>query len=218
MRLCVGLIVLAPVSRWMIVAGTGNGVMAFASLIGCADTLAAGALLAILVRSNVSPRALWRTCVALACASGATLTYVVGSFGYGNYWSPRYYMATPNLNILLYTLLATLFASVIGITVLQSGFWTRILTNRALRHIGKISCGLYIYHWPILNWWPALAQRIHIVTGTEHGADRIVILLTEWGLTYAVTLASWRFLEMPILGLKRRFSAVSEPSRSTLVV
>ncbi|WP_114944865.1 acyltransferase family protein [Microvirga calopogonii] len=63
----------------------------------------------------------------------------------------------------------------------------RLLGNRALVFVGKISYSLYLWHWPvfvIFRWtW-----------GLETPLTRVVAV----ALAFALALASWRFVETPV--------------------
>ncbi len=63
---------------------------------------------------------------------------------------------------------------------------------------GDYSYGIYLYHFPIL-------QAIHAVYGFAHWG----VLLAAGALPVVVTaMASWHFVEKPILKLRKRFSLV----------
>jgi peptidoglycan/LPS O-acetylase OafA/YrhL len=71
----------------------------------------------------------------------------------------------------------------------------------ALRHIGRISYGLYVYHWFV----PPALDLIRPGISDPHGAApklAMAALLTL--VTLAVAEASWWLVERPILGLKDR--------------
>ena len=82
---------------------------------------------------------------------------------------------------------------------------SRVAASPALRYLGKISYGLYVYH--LLATW--VADRIlAIPSGTARGGLRFVLALA---ITIAAAAVSYRFLETPFLNLKRKFTYV--PSR-----
>lgn len=64
----------------------------------------------------------------------------------------------------------------------------RLLSIRPLTYIGKISYGLYLWHWPILQ----------ALTATRTGLHGPALLAARMGATTVCTLASFYLLENPI--------------------
>jgi peptidoglycan/LPS O-acetylase OafA/YrhL len=64
---------------------------------------------------------------------------------------------------------------------------TRLLEFRPLVHLGQISYGLYLYHWPIGLWFPF------------DGMPRLVAGLLQFFITWVVSVLSYRLLELPIM-------------------
>ena len=93
-----------------------------------------------------------------------------------------------------FTLIAVLFAFVVfGLANSDSGLG-RALSCRPLRFVGKISYGLYIWHFPVFR---ALAR--HMETGTRIGRLGLGLFLA-----FTATLISWYVVERPALKLKNR--------------
>ena len=72
----------------------------------------------------------------------------------------------------------------------------RVLEQRTIVAIGKISYGLYLWHLPV--FW--------IVTEHVGGLRFLFLLPLEVGLTFAIAIASYRFVELPIVRQKARFT------------
>lgn len=70
------------------------------------------------------------------------------------------------------------------------------LSLPALRHIGTISYGLYLYHHPIYHYFGLLPNE------EKAAAPTPVEITLAIGLTYAVAIASYHFWERPFLRLK----------------
>ena len=73
--------------------------------------------------------------------------------------------------------------------------------SRIVQRLGKVSYGFYIFHLPIL--WLAF-----MVSGAERGSLTVLNLIATglaFALTWMLAEASFRFLEMPFLNMKRRF-------------
>jgi peptidoglycan/LPS O-acetylase OafA/YrhL len=79
-----------------------------------------------------------------------------------------------------------------------SGWLARALGREPLVGIGRISYGLYLWHLPIVYGCGALA-----VDGTPPDYPRAALAI---GFTFLVAVASFRWVEQPMLRLKRRFT------------
>jgi len=105
---------------------------------------------------------------------------------------------------ILYTLTPILFACLLLLSLHPNprGWTRRVCENAFLRHIGKYSYGMYVFHhmfeyawkrgfgdWLLAsNWNPVLAQTTYI--------------LLAFGGTYLLARASWVLIERPFLRLK----------------
>jgi peptidoglycan/LPS O-acetylase OafA/YrhL len=78
-----------------------------------------------------------------------------------------------------------------------AGWLARAFGREPLVGIGRISYGLYLWHFPIVYSCGAL-----IVDGTRPDLPRAALAI---GLTFAAAIASFRWVERPMLRLKRRF-------------
>jgi peptidoglycan/LPS O-acetylase OafA/YrhL len=181
-----------PLRFW--VAGT-QGVDSVASYVlpfTRMDGLAAGSFLAVFLRLGLPdfiPFDRWVARLVLLWAGWE----VVGIFLHGTEHR-------------LYTLSALLFASLLYLSLNPHprALLRRVFEASFLRHLGKYSYGLYIFHlmfeyvwWacfrdPFLGrgWSPALAQTVYVV-------------LASVG-TYLLARASWALIEQPFLKLKER--------------
>jgi peptidoglycan/LPS O-acetylase OafA/YrhL len=79
-----------------------------------------------------------------------------------------------------------------------SGWLASALGRQPLVGIGRISYGLYLWHFPIVWGCGALA-----VDGTPTDFPRAALAV---GLTFLTAAASFRWIEQPILKIKRRFT------------
>ena len=88
-----------------------------------------------------------------------------------------------------YLLVAVATAAVIGAAVQPRRNLVRaVLAPRVLRWIGRISYGLYLWHWPIYL----------TLTEARTGLDGTALLLMRLGVTTGVALASYFLVELPI--------------------
>ena len=86
---------------------------------------------------------------------------------------------------------SALFAGVVAVLiggVVQPGPVSSVLSMRPLAWIGRISYGLYLWHWPIDVW--LVPSRVHLGT-TALNALRL-------GATFAAAIASYYLVERPI--------------------
>jgi peptidoglycan/LPS O-acetylase OafA/YrhL len=105
---------------------------------------------------------------------------------------------------------AVLVAIVIAAAVQPTGALRRFLGLRPLRYIGRISYGLYLWHWPVIVF--VNGNRSGYV-GNRLNALRIVI-------TVALTLASYYLIEQPVLkgALKPRLARIVLPASIVVVL
>ncbi len=78
----------------------------------------------------------------------------------------------------------------------SNGKLCALLSNPVTSYIGKISYGLYLYHFPIYYFFGNLQS--------ESATIPTIVLST--GVTFLVSIASFQFIEKPILRLKSRFA------------
>jgi len=105
-----------------------------------------------------------------------------------------------------YTLLNYFFAVIIY-TVVKHGLFVRFLDSALLRYLGKISYGLYVYHFPII--WFSIRVRDY---GAVDPFAKPLIALISFLATLLVASLSYKYLEKPLLNLKERFFALKTES------
>lgn len=77
-----------------------------------------------------------------------------------------------------------------------------VLDMSFLQYLGKISYGLYVYHWFV----PKIALTIAERTGVEVPASEWVQFMLYSTISVCIAMASWHVMEQPILSLKKKFS------------
>jgi len=87
---------------------------------------------------------------------------------------------------------------VADIVARPSGWLASALSRQPLVAIGRISYGLYLWHFPIVYACGALA-----LDGAPPDLPRAALAI---GLTFLVAAASFRWIEQPMLRLKQRFA------------
>ncbi|MBK9383291.1 MAG: acyltransferase [Planctomycetes bacterium] len=191
--LLVAVLVGAPWLRWSLLDHVG--VRGIYVLTPCRiDTLACGALLALAWdsawRTTVQRAARWLALPAFACVSGVLIAGVEAV----DPATPRWF------HIGGFSAIAASFAVVCALALERSSALARALAMPALRAIGRISYGMYVWH--------ALAALV-----VRHGLDRLgwdlglFVSSTLW--LFAVLLvasASYRWIEAPFLRWKDRIA------------
>lgn len=103
-----------------------------------------------------------------------------------------------------YSILNYFFALVVH-AVHRTGLWTRFLESPVMRYLGKISYGMYVYHYAVI-WFIIQAQnknREALDLAINYGTAQAYLLALL--MTTLVASLSFRYLEKPINDLKDRF-------------
>ncbi len=80
-------------------------------------------------------------------------------------------------------------AAVVAVTVVRPrDLLSRLLSWGPLRYTGRISYGLYLYHWPVFL----------LLTYPRTGLSHLPLLVVRFAVTFAVADLSYRFIETPI--------------------
>jgi peptidoglycan/LPS O-acetylase OafA/YrhL len=132
-----------------------------------------GALLAVVLRTVRLPAGL----SILAPAALAVLTVAVITFPSSS--GPAYEGYLPLIALVSGAL-------IVGLQV--DGVSNRLLSTAPLVALGKISYGVYLVHWPVFV----------IMDSDRMGFDGAPLLLLRFGVTLAISLASYYLLEQPI--------------------
>jgi peptidoglycan/LPS O-acetylase OafA/YrhL len=103
-----------------------------------------------------------------------------------------------------YTLLNYLFAVLIY-CVARTNLWTGILESAPLRYLGKISYGLYVYHYGIIAITVTLFQKYDL----DYSLRSPQMFIVSFGATLLIASLSFYLLERPIINLKDKIFRVS---------
>ena len=88
-----------------------------------------------------------------------------------------------------------------------------------MRTLGKYSYGLYVYHG-ILQYQffeMRLEERLTAALG-HHGAAMVAKAALGFGISFAISVASYAVIEKRFLALKRYFEAAPAPAAPTAAV
>lgn len=204
---CFFLIGLAMVSRvWM----DNHGFPSFGFTLCRVDSLSVGALLYLIYSSSKWPS------VCRMVVSLGPLLYVLALVlffvfsGKGAFW----------IQSIKYLFFAILAATLI-IFSLSPSRWNpvpRIMNQKHLRYLGRISYSLYVFHPLIFS--PVIGIIVPLLEQTKNLPQPMLILagaILSLGITILVAALSYKYFELPFLRLKDRFggyeSEFHQPAR-----
>ncbi len=121
----------------------------------------------------------------------------------------------PNVNLIQWGLMLTyplvgIGTSLIIFAIMQEGLGPIpvVLRNKRLRYLGKISYGLYVYHFATE---PAavVITNIFFSRGRSVVYPCVLLIITRLILTILISALSYQLLEKPFLRLKNHFTLVA---------
>ncbi|OYV05414.1 MAG: hypothetical protein CFE26_11725 [Verrucomicrobiales bacterium VVV1] len=188
-RICLSLLVLAPVIHFAF-HFSGNPVGAYLFTGTRLNTLAAGALLAIVFRDQER----WQIWMKRAPKVGL----VAGAISVLGLIFPAQISLVPFAPLLWGALLVRAMQP---LSRINSAFSGRVLIT-----FGKYSYGLYLLHYLFDPWLKDVLYPKWIVGIAGNGVASVVLFMIAASLlTFSAALVSWNLLEKPFLSLKRHF-------------
>lgn len=173
-------------ASWIGIHGLGQGVLIFASL----DKLGAGALLALAEAGFGFPRLLKK-------AGWVAFIGILGlealPIDHSSLWAE---VLRTELSIVAFAALTS--AASLGIL----GLPRLVLDCRAVRYVGRISYGIYLYHLFIYGVTVAVLARFGLPS-LDRGPALFVLMSA---ISIGAAAVSWRFFEQPLNSLKERFA------------
>ena len=174
---------LSFVAAWVMASAHGNSGITYYATYTRASEILVGVALAFLVHTRPARRAL----AAPAGVAAVRVAGVVGVIGLGVLWhtvgllDPLVFHGGTVVNAALTSLvIVACVQAVPGAAARGLGVWP-------LRNLGKISYGVYLYHWPLFLWLD------HERTGLSDG----VLFLVRVALVIAVAIVSYHLVEVP---------------------
>jgi peptidoglycan/LPS O-acetylase OafA/YrhL len=203
---CTVLIVMAPVIRTTLVLNGADPVVPYVLPFCRMDALAAGAWVALALRSSTNPAprlAAWARLVLPTAATGVLwIWYLEGPLDDGNW-------AEPVMQGAGYTLIALSFAALLALAVVapEGSRLSRGLSASPLRMLGKYSYALYLFHVPVRRF---IRDEYFPVDSfaTWFGSPlpgQLLFYVVATAPALALAWVSWHLLEAPILRLRRLF-------------
>jgi peptidoglycan/LPS O-acetylase OafA/YrhL len=197
--IALGMAVVGPIFRFVVFTRTGNDLTPILPL-GCVDSLALGAYLAMTVAPEyashrlvrpIGPAALWSGLLVLAAYLAAEQT--------DHFWVFR-------------DVSFDLAIALVGVWVVaraaegMPGPTGRVLEFRPIRYLGTISYGIYVYHNMLPDLLPRVARRLgHPDLLTPLGDQTVPYLIFYSVLSVGIAAISWHLFEGPINRMKDRF-------------
>lgn len=162
------------------------------------DTLATGALIAIVLRTPDGLAVVRRALLPTAAIGALGVILVVVATG-------RFFARTEEMVVWGYLSLDLLFAGAVIASVMlpANGHWRSVMRNATLRWIGKISYGAYVFHWPIIT----LMEKVWPKGRLPFWANQLAWTATIVTMTFVISALSFRIFERRFLALKERFPA-----------
>lgn len=98
------------------------------------------------------------------------------------------------------------FAFVSGVIILNAAFENNkmlnsILSGKVLRYLGKISYGLYLFHFPVFY----CSEFLNIKFNPQNIYQAILIDVVRIGISLIISILSYEFIEKRILKLRTKF-------------
>ena len=214
--IALGLVAIGPLFRAVVAQLTGNDLTPILPL-GCIDSLALGAYLAMTVDPEFASHPLVRPIGAAALWGGAILFLAhQAALGGSGLWLFRIVVFDLAIALLGAWLVARAAAGFTG----PAG---RLLELGPLRYLGTISYGIYVYHLMLPELVPRVARRLgYGDLLAPLGDQTVAYLLFYSALTIALAALSWHTFEGPVNRLKDRLdrrpaaagASVPEPATS----
>jgi peptidoglycan/LPS O-acetylase OafA/YrhL len=204
LRVCASVAVMALAMRiaWVALGFGPEGAYRFT--LTRADSLTAGAAVALLMRD-----AAWRA--RLSIAAPWVFFISLGGIAFMLASVPRFYPSDPLVVTIGHSILALASASLLVLAVREHAW--RWLSIRPLRELGKYSYGIYVWHFPLqralLAWYGFQAPQ----GGERHVWKVGLFLIAGVGGSLLLGWISYYTIERPFLRMKRYFvySRVDSP-------
>jgi peptidoglycan/LPS O-acetylase OafA/YrhL len=109
----------------------------------------------------------------------------------------------PHTMLLGYTIIGAVFGIVIVLAISpKTTYLNRILENKWLMRCGKISYGLYIFHWPVLSLFRLYFWNQLSGSGLNDTVAQLILSTSALLVSILVSVLSYVFFERRILALK----------------
>lgn len=195
MLVAAAMVVTAPVIRTFMVLNDVPDLAVYVLTPARMDGLAMGALIALIVRGpkGIAPLVPWVWRLGSAAFAAFLLVVLVRR----DFSNEDPFILTIGISLLTIT-----YASLLILSLTFRPLST-LMELPVMRWFGKYSYGLYVWH-PIINMillYSPLTERF----GEINPVKGVLLLVMAFAVSVLTTLASYKFLESPLLRLKNRF-------------
>lgn len=106
-------------------------------------------------------------------------------------WEGKVNLAHFNGQLFLSLLAPLLAVIMILLLIEEKNFIVRMLSSQLFRYVGKISYGLYLYHFPVF-----------LYIDMAKFSEPMISYGLKFCITFSIAILSWEFFEKKILGNK----------------
>ena len=117
-------------------------------------------------------------------------------------------MFLPDRNVFMFTFLAFAFSFIVLGCLDATSWLSRLLALQPFVFLGRISYGLYVWHWAGNQFAPPLASPWLSAYMTNEVASWFAVVVPALSLTVVLAVLSYYVLERPFLRIKSRFTLV----------
>ena len=220
-KLFLTFMVLGPVFRLALLFLHGSGVFRFLADPAAAfvyplpfshiDAFAFGAYISRYPIPKAKPQ-FWLWLVGLPVLGFAAQYFSTGSIGAISAFGFPLLLGEAYQFIWGYSLLNYFFAVTIY-AVAREKLFVRFLDSKPMQYLGKISYGLYVYHFPII-WFVSRIRDFDIPGPVAKPLTALISFLA----TLLLASASFHWMEKPILNLKDRFFSLKRSKEQNTAV
>ena len=157
------------------------------------DAFATGGLFALYMKGR-SSLSVWLFIFAVLATGLMTVWVSSGSIPWSSFGYPHF-MKEAYQYIWGYTLMNLLFAYIL-VCVRDRQFLPAIFENPVLHYLGKVSFGMYVYHFPVI--WAIGLFPIE-------GIPKYILILIAFIATIIISIASYELMEKRLLNLKEKY-------------
>ena len=121
----------------------------------------------------------------------------------GTFYYKSLLMSNPSFQTFGYTCIPVIFGYIILKSLEQSNkYLTTFLSNKALQYCGKISYGLYIFHWPIYFTGFGILNKIFKPQDIDFSTMHNLNVIYSFLMTFIISQLSYKYFESYFLKMK----------------